>query len=492
MMSFLLSYHITRLYNIISLRRCQFVLNGCFYSYNIGIVRPRCFMMHNHFQLKGISFGRLMKSPIIIGTFFLTFSGLITKLIGFFYRIFLSRIFQEEGLGIIGLVSPVMVLAHSVCSAGIQNAITRFVAASKGSRKGEGFGYLFVGILLSVTLSLLMAWLVFTNANYIAIHVIGEIRCVPLLRISALSFPLATVHCCINGYFYGKKRAAVPAASMLIEQLTRVFSVYLLYQITLKLGANVSISFVCIGMLAGEFASAIFSCIFLVFTPSDSQQIKISSNMWGNIIALAFPISLNRVCISIISTVETLQIPRQLINSGLALSDALSVYGVFSGMAFPLIMFPSALTTAVSSLLLPSVSEAQILGNNRRIKKLICITTAFCFALGVGCMLFFLVFADILGTYLFASPIAASQIRALSFVCPFLYMSGALCSILHGLGKTAITFVFNLSSILLRLVFVFIAIPVLGFSGYLYGIIVSQIFFDLLIILALRKYIIYN
>lgn len=449
-------------------------------------------MNHKSLDFKDINIKRLTKSPIIIGTFFLTFSGLITKLIGFFYRIFLSRIFQEEGLGIIGLVSPVIVLAHSICSAGIQNAITRFVAASKGDKEGEGFGYLFVGILISVTLSLLAAWLVFTNANYIALHLIGELRCVPLLRISALSFPLATVHCCINGYFYGKKRAAVPAMSMLVEQLMRVFCVYFLYQLSLKLGANVSISFVCIGMLAGEFVSAVFSCVFLALTPSNSDKMSISKHMFGNIISLALPISLNRVCISFISTIETLQLPKQLINSGLSPSDALSVYGVFSGMAFPLIMFPSALTGAVSSLLLPSVSEAQILGNGRRIKRLICTTTVFCFALGVGCMMFFWVFADLLGAYLFASPVASSQIRALSFVCPFLYMSGALCSILHGLGKTGITFIFNLSSILLRLAFVFAAVPVFGFSGYLYGILLSQIFFDLLIILALKKYIIYN
>ena len=442
--------------------------------------------------VSGFRIKNVVKNPIIIGTFFLTSSGLITKLIGFFYRIFLSRIFQEEGLGIIGLVSPVIILAHSICSAGIQNAITRYVAASRGEKEGEGFGYLIVGIFISVALSLFTAWLVFVNANYIALHIIGELRCVPLLRISALSFPLATVHCCINGYFYGKKRAAVPAASMLVEQLTRVFCVYFLYQLSLKLGANASISFVCIGMLAGEFTSAIFSCIFLALTPANTHKIRICKNMCGNIISLAFPISLNRVCISFISTIETLQIPKQLINSGLSLSDSLSVYGVFSGMAFPLIMFPSALTGAVSSLLLPSVSEAQISGNNRRIKRLICITSAFCFALGIGCMIFFWIFADLLGTYLFASPVAASQIRALSFVCPFLYMSGALCSILHGLGKTGITFLFNLSSILLRLLFVFIAVPAFGFSGYLYGILFSQILFDLLIILALKKYIIYN
>lgn len=449
-------------------------------------------MAQKGINIKQLNIKALIKSPIIIGTFFLTLSGFITKLIGFFYRIFLSRIFHEEGLGIIGLVSPVMVLAHSICSAGIQNAITRYVAASKGEKESEGFGYLIAGIFISVTLSLLTAWLVFTNANEIARHIIGEIRCVPLLRISALSFPLATIHSCINGYFYGKKRAAVPAMSMLVEQLTRVFCVYLLYQLSLKLGANVSISFVCIGMLAGEFSSAIFSCIFLAFSPSNKHRISMSKAMYGNIIALAFPISLNRVCISLISTIETLQIPKQLIISGLSSSDALSVYGVFSGMAFPLIMFPSALTGAVSSLLLPSVSEAQVLGNGRRIKKLICLTAAFCFALGVGCMLFFGIFADIIGEYLFQSPVAASQIRALSFVCPFLYISGALCSILHGLGKTGVTFLFNLSSILLRLVFVFAAVPAFGFSGYIYGILFSQIFFDLLIILALRKYIIYN
>lgn len=443
-------------------------------------------------NIKAFNVKYFIKNPIITGAFFLTLSGLITKLIGFFYRIFLSRIFLEEGLGIIGLISPVLVLAHSICFAGIQNAITRFVAASNGERERAGFGYLFAGIVISVSLSFLTSWLIFTNAAGIALHIIGEIRCTALLRISALSLPLVAVHSCINGYFYGKKRASVPAVSMLIEQLTRVFCVWFLYRLSLNLGANVSISFVCIGMLAGEFTSAVFSCVFLALSSLNKPKPQIFACMYGEIVSLAFPISLNRVCISFISTIETLQIPKQLMSSGLSSSEALSVYGVFSGMAFPLIMFPSALTGAVSSLLLPSVSEAQVSGNSRRIKKLIYITFVFCLALGIGCMLFFLTFADLLGEYLFASPTAASQIRALSFVCPFLYLSGALCSILHGLGKTSVTFIFNLSCILLRLAFVFAAIPALGFSGYIYGILFSQIFFDLLIVLALRKYIIYN
>ena len=107
-------------------------------------------------------------------------------------------------------------------------------------------------------------------------------------------------------------------------------------------------------------------------------------------------------------------------------------------------------------------------------------------------MIFFLTFAELLGVLLFGSSAAASQIRALSFVCPFLYLSGTLSSILNGLGRTGITFLYNLLALLVRLGFVFFVIPSIGFSGYIYGIVCSQIFLDLLIILALKQYIIYN
>lgn len=438
---------------------------------------------------------KYLKSPVITGAFFLTAAGIITKLIGFFYRIFLSRVFDEESLGVFGLISPVMMLVHAVCAAGIQNAITRFVAASRKDKASEAYSYLFTGIAISVLLSGSMAYVLFNQAPFIAISIIGERRCIPLLRIAALSFPLATIHSCINGFFYGRKRAAIPAWSMIIEQSCRVLTVYILFRLSVEAGLNVSLSYICVGLLAGEFSSAVFSCFMLAIKPDQgdfSMRKSLSFRKGISILSLALPISLNRVCISFISTIETIQLPKMLVISGLSTSDALSVYGVFSGMAIPLIMFPSAFTGSVASLLLPSVSEAQAQGNTKRIQKTICLTIGLCFLLGVACFLFFFTFADFLGKALFDSDIAASQIRALSFVCPFLYMSGTLCSILHGLGKTGITFLFNLSSILLRLGFIFLAVPSIGFSGYIYGTLVSQIFFDFLIILALRRYLVYD
>lgn len=438
---------------------------------------------------------KYLKNPIVTGTFFLTAAGIVTKIIGFFYRIFLSRTFQEESLGIFGLIGPVIMLVHAICAAGIQNAITRFVAASKKDQTAESYSFLFTGIAISSLLSGAMSYLIFNHAPYIAIQLIGERRCIPLLRICALSFPLATLHSCINGFFYGQKKATIPAWSMILEQTCRVVTVYILCRLSFASGFNISLSFICIGLLVGEFSSALFSCFMLAVRQDKSDfciHKALSFQKGKAILSLALPISLNRICISFISSVETIQLPKKLVASGLSSSTALSLYGVFSGMAIPLIMFPSAFTSSIASLLLPSVSEAQAQGNDQRIRKIIYMTLGFCFLLGVCCFLFFFTFADLLGETLFDSDIAASQIRALSFVCPFLYLSGTLCSILHGLGKTGITFFFNLSSILLRLFFVLFIVPTVGFSGYIYGTLCSQIFFDFLIILALRRYLLYD
>ena len=48
-------------------------------------------------------------------------------------------------------------------------------------------------------------------------------------------------------------------------------------------------------------------------------------------------------------------------------SEALRLYGVLTGMALPCILFPSALTTSIGTVLMPAVSAAQASDDNRRI-----------------------------------------------------------------------------------------------------------------------------
>lgn len=80
-----------------------------------------------------------------------------------------------------------------------------------------------------------------------------------------------------------------------------------------------------------------------------------------------------------------------------------------------------------------------------------------------------------MGTELFHSELAGHFIVTLGFICPFLYLDTTLSSILQGLGMAGRIFFSNVVCLLIRLLFVFFAIPVIGMQGYLWGILVSQL-----------------
>ena len=176
-----------------------------------------------------------MKIPhqsIIYGTLILTGASFLCRFIGFFYRIFISQTFGEEGMGIFQLTAPVISIAYSLCCAGFQTAISRFVAGKK-EEPLTSVRFLFTGLGITGVFSLIFSILIYKSSDFLAVSVILEPRTAPILRLLALSFPFSAIHSCMNGYYYGRKKAEIPALLQLIEQLGRVFSVYLLCQIYL-------------------------------------------------------------------------------------------------------------------------------------------------------------------------------------------------------------------------------------------------------------------
>ena len=169
------------------------------------------------------------KRAIIKGTFILTLTGFATRFMGFFYRIFLSHTFGEEGVGLYQLVFPIYALCFSLTSAGIELALSRCVAAriTQGKRR-EAREILYTSLLLSVSLSVIVTLLLQKYAVPISEVFLKEPRCENLLIILSYAFPFASVHSCICGYYFGLKQTGIPAISQFIEQTVRIFSVCLL------------------------------------------------------------------------------------------------------------------------------------------------------------------------------------------------------------------------------------------------------------------------
>ena len=169
-------------------------------------------------------------------------------------------------------------------------------------------------------------------------------------------------------------------------------------------------------------------------------------------------------------------------------STALSIYGILTGMALPFILFPNALTSSISLMLLPRVSESQAQGQLEALKQVLRKTISFCIFLGVSCLLFFLIFGNFLGIYVFSSELAGKFITILAWICPFLYLNTTLNSVLNGLGVTTLTFTNGILGLFLRIGFVFFGIPIWGIHGYLFGLLVSQLFSSAFSVLCLYRF----
>ena len=414
----------------------------------------------------------LPNHPLLSGAILLTVAGILSRIIGFFYKIFLSREIGAEGLGIYQLIFPVMGICFSITSAGIQTALSRYVSKSVGlGQTQDAKAYLQIGLLLSTGLALLTGGILFTYSDFIANSLLGEARCSSLLKIISFSYVPSCVHACINGYFYGKKQASIPAISQLIEQLVRVGSVYLIDQILHSKGQNITMAFAVMGLVFGEIAGMLFSLSFLHLNITFLPKLSYGKEL----LSMAIPLTASRLIINLFSSVEQILIPRRLEVFGYTNSEALSVFGVLTGMALTIIMFPSVITNSVSVILLPTIAEAQAKHNRQLIQKAITKTICSCLILGFSACLVFFLTGSFLGNVVFENTLAGTFIKTLSWICPFLYLSSTLNSILHGLGFTKITLFIGLIGCVIRICFVYFGIPILGISGYMYGLIASQV-----------------
>ncbi len=418
------------------------------------------------------------KHPIIIGTFILTATGFISRFIGFFFRMFLSQTFGEEQVGLYQLIFPIYALSFSFTTAGIETAISRCIAHKISSKKhNEIRPFVYTGISISLVLSCITAIFLQKSALIISIHILGDIRCEPMLIAISYALPFAALHSCICGYYFGLKETKIPAVSQLVEQICRVFSVYLLYQITSKNGGEINIIAAVLGLVAGEFASAFF-CIYCFSNLPHRFKKKESSVSFfrfsKELLRLAIPLTSSRVLLNILQSIEAISIPIQLQVFGFSNSDALSNYGVLTGMALPCVFFPTAITNSVSTMLLPTVAEIQASKNISHLKSLVEKVCVSCVMLGSFCCLFFVFLGNWIGTFLFHSELAGKYLQTLGWICPFLYLNATLLSIINGLGKVNITLIINIISLTIRISSILYFIPFFGMNGYLWGLLTSQ------------------
>jgi stage V sporulation protein B len=434
--------------------------------------------------------GRMLSSPLIVGTVFLTASGVLSRILGFFYKIFLSRTIGAEGLGLYQLVFPIVSLMFAISSAGFQTAVSRYVADAIGSSAGRADGekkaksYLAAGLFYTTLFSVLCGLILYFFSERIAIYVLGDSRCARLLTILAYAMLPSGIHCCINGYYYGKKKALVPSVCQLAEQLARVGGVYLLYRIVTEQGKPLTAVHASWGLVIGELCGLLVCVSSLAFAsgkPGKEARVRLQnssdfSQALSRIGLMAIPLTANQALLHLCSSAENILIPLKLQQYGCTSAEALEIYGVLSGMAISVVFFPAVLTNSLSVLLLPSISQAKAEHKEKTVRRAISLCIYGGLALGFVFTFLFLVTGDYIGNVIFGNALAGDLIKRLCWICPLMYVYSLLSGVLHGLGAAKQVFFINLLSSGIRIGTLCLLVPLYGIHAILWGMLISQLF----------------
>ncbi len=427
---------------------------------------------------------RPLSHPLVRGTLILTAVGILTKILGFLFRIFLSSTVGEEGMGIYQLALPAVGIFIATIPVSIQTALSRLTAAHRERETGQEKSLLFTALFFSVSISLFFAAVVYPAAEIISIRILNEERCAPILRVLVFSLPLSCIHSCLCGYYFGCGTVKHPAFSQLAEQCARMGSIVLIWLFRSRTQTTVSLTDVAAGTVIGELASSVYLCALWF---KERRMITFPFAASAELFRDMLPLAASRLCMTLLQTAESILIPCSLRAFGMSAKDALSVFGVLTGMTLPFLLFPSSLTHSASLLLTPKIAADAASGSKESIRKASGISIRFSLWLGIGFLILFFVFGPTLGQLCFQSRLAGTMLRSLSFICPFLYLSVTCAGILNGLGRMNAVFLHSLCCAALRTGSILLLVPRYGIRGWMYGMLASQLLLCLLHLLAIRR-----
>jgi len=436
----------------------------------------------------------MIKRSFASATVILTISAFIVKILGFAYRLFLSNLIGAEGMGLFQLIFPVYSLIVLTLTSGVSIAVSKMVAEQcarndfYSTRRITKYALVMVvgcGTLVSIGLYL--------STNYLANNMLKDARTYSSLLALVPCIPVIVSTSAFKGYFYAVNRVVPTALSQISEQIAKIAFIIIFSQKFLHLALSDTCMLATVSIAIGEIVNLVILVVSYRF--KDLKEIRAPKskdtlsrrNIAFRLIENIAPVSFNRLITSAMSAIELILIPQMLVKYGLSYAQSMCEFGKLTGMAMPLIFFPCLFTSSLATTLVPAISQTACTNNfrlaNHRISKSIQISNV----LGFIFMSMFLVFPEEIGNILYKKESIGEILKILSFTCVFTYLQQTLLGILNGLDKQVASLRNSIVGYIIRIIFVWFAIPWYGINSYILGTCVSLAVVCILNIIVISK-----
>lgn len=311
------------------------------------------------------------KETFIQGIFAMMTSQVIVKILGLFYKLYLTNRqgFGDEGNAIANAGFQIYALILSITAIGIPGAISKIIAEklSVGDHKNAN-KILKMSLIIFSTIGILGSYFLFFFSDILAnqyLH-IKEAK-LSIIALSPSIF-LVSIISVLKGYFNGRQSIKTTAKAEGIDQfvktITTVIIIELNIYITKKINTEKMAAISNLSITLGDCIELTYLLIQLrKIYPEIKEEINSSiytentriKTLLKEIIIVAMPISLTAIIMSVSKNIDSTTIVKELSNA-LGYEEAKKQYGILSGKIDPLINLPLSFNMAIITALLPSIS----------------------------------------------------------------------------------------------------------------------------------------
>lgn len=442
------------------------------------------------------------KDDFLMQGMILAVAMVMTKVIGVVYRIPLTNILGDEGMGFYGYAFEVYAMTLILSSLSIPTVVSKLVAARVAMRQRRNAFRVFVcAFVFSAAVGILVSLLIFFGADAISLHMMKSPLSAYALKVLALGLVIVAVLGVLRGYFQGLGTMLPTAVSQIIEQIINAVVSIVGASILFGIGADnaqkkgeelLAPAYGAAGGTLGTVAGALFALFFLgfsflIYRPVIYRQIRMDHirkregyRRILKILLLTMAPVIFSTAIYNINQIMDLTIFNSIMSAqGYTEKEYMAMQGIFTGKYNTLINVPLAMANGLAASVIPSLTAAVTKRDRKLIHAKISQTLRFTMAIAMPCFVGFTVLASPLMVFLFndGSKTPASLLIAGSITVVLYCYSTIANSILQGLDEMGTPAKNAGISLIIHLAALFIMLVALKWN--VYALVGSNIVFSL-------------
>ena len=444
---------------------------------------------------------KLKKSIVLQGSI-LAGAGLISKVIGFVYRIPMANVIGNTGNGLYSVAFGIYNIALTLSSYSMPLAISKLMSARLAKKEFKNAHRMFADALAFAMIAGLCAALVlFFGAGAFAGLYHKQGLEAPLRVLAPTVFVVALLGSC-RGYYQGHRNMLPTALSQVLEQVVNAVVSVVAASALVKAAtehpedavydspAAAGAAGGTLGTLAGAAAALLFFALLFFFDREKRLKEKSGEDTHDESHALimkallltVLPVILSQTVYQIGYTTDDLLFGNLMVLKGFSEQDVTSLQGVFNTQYNQMINLPVAIATAMAAATLPSIVVSHTRGEREKVKEKtntvlkINMLIAFPSAVGLAVLAepIMGVLFPRLGEYL---PVAVMLLRTGSAAVVFYALSTLTNSILQGCDRMRLPVIHSAAALVIHILLVAFCIRYTSLG--VYSLVIGNVTFPL-------------